>query len=101
MKGDTDFECKDIKSKTGCGELKPEDLYNTKNLGNFCLPKSLDDLPEKYQKGWEAAWSSFQSSAGGQYVTDITDNQDAIGVSIVMSVVYSLVFIYFMSAYAE
>lgn len=76
-----------------------EAQYNTKEVIGYCFPTG--DLPEEFKAGWKAAKDAFLQNPIGSYFNDLYLSSNAIFISFGMSVVYSFVFIYLMSAFAE
>jgi len=96
------LECKPTKEVANCNDPKIlSAIYNTKNVLDYCFPASVDDLPKSFQNGWKAALKAFTSSSVGKNFNDMYLSSRAMYSSIGMGVVYSFVFIYLMSFFAE
>jgi hypothetical protein len=67
----------------------------------LCFPQSEEDLPDTFKANWAAFKKAFQSNKAGSMVYDLYLSSRAIYISIGLSFVYSLLFIYLMSAFAE
>lgn len=76
-------------------------MYPTKNVLNYCFPSSTKELPPKFKEGWVQAKQAFLQNPVGTYFNDLYLSSRAIYISFGMSVVYSFIFIYLMSAFAE
>ena len=101
-KGDTTIDCKPTKSVKKCDD--PEiikNLYKTKSVMDYCFPASKADLPPSFVDGWAAALKSFSQSSIGKNFNDMYLSSRAMYCSIAMGVVYSFIFIYLMSFFAE
>ena len=72
--------------------------FDTSDVFNFCFPKiesgQVKEAVEKI-KDW------MRSSSNGKYVYDLYLSSRAIYISCAMSLVYSFLYIYLMSAFAE
>ena len=101
MKADSKLECAKESDSPLCKENKDGKIYNTRGVLNYCFPRSTDDLPASFKAGWKMALNSFKDSKGGAYFNDLYLSSRAIYASIGMSVIYSFVFIFVMSAFAE
>ena len=94
--GKTTTKVTDINTSTIIGNL-----YNTVDFMNYCLPASTDDLPSSFKTGYKLALDSFKTSSIGSYFNDMYLASKAIYASILMGLVYSIGYIYLMSAFAE
>lgn len=65
---------------------------------NICFPTTI---PAAAQPTFDAINSLLTESSAGAYVNDINIASKAIKISVLMGLVYSLLFIYFMSAFGE
>lgn len=95
------LECFDLTSKTNCDILSSDQYYNSRDILGICFPQSKDDLPESLKENWASFKEAFKSNKAGSMVYDLYLSSRAIYISIGLSFVYSLLFIYLMSAYAE
>lgn len=68
------------------------------SIMNICIPT---DIPDSAKPTFDAIKSIFTESAAGAAVNDLDIASKAIKISIAMGLVYCLVFIYMMSAFAE
>jgi len=76
-------------------------MYSTINVGDYCLPTKVSDLPKNDQKGYYAVKKNFLNSKAGSFFMDMYLSSRAIYISMAMSIVYSVIFIYLMSWFAE
>jgi len=65
---------------------------------NICIPTNI---PPAAKPTFDALKAWFAQSSAGSFVNDLNVTSQAVNVSIVMAVVYSLFFIYFMSYFGE
>lgn len=102
QKGDTALDCKPTGSVKKCDDKKIiANLYNTRNVMDYCFPASVSALPDNFKDGWKAALKSFSQSSVGKNFHDMYLSSRAMYTSIGMGVVYSFIFIYLMSFFAE
>lgn len=90
-----------MKEKTNCDTLSNDQYYNSRDLMGLCFPKSKADLPDRLKTNWVAFKEAFKTNKAGSMVYDLYLSSRAIYISIGLSFVYSLLFIYLMSAFAE
>ena len=74
------------------------EFYPSSLVVNICIPSSI---PSSIQAGIDVFMDMFNSSLAGKYVMDLWYSSTSCYVSIALSVVYSLIYIYLMSAFAE
>jgi hypothetical protein len=92
--------CKSPKNKPGiCNSIKK--TYKTIDALDFCLPTSTKGFKEVDKKGIAAVKQNFMSSKAGSVALDLYKSSRAIYWSMAMSIVYSIIFIYLMSKFAE
>ena len=65
---------------------------------NICIPS---EVPSAISVGYEIFKDMFDSSAAGKYVYDLYLSSTSCYLSIFLGVVYSFIYIYLMSAFAE
>lgn len=98
-----DVDCKtapNVKNlKTKCSSSMH--MFPTRDIGDYCLPKSVNDLKAEDKAGFEAVKKNFFSTKAGSLFVDMYLSSRAIYISMAMSIVYSLVFIYLLSWFAE
>lgn len=80
--------------------------YDTKEVLGYCFPTGLESLASSpnfkdFAEHWEAAKKEFLNNPIGKYFNDLYLASTAIYASFGMSIVYSFVFIYLMSFFAE
>jgi len=75
--------------------------YNTKQVIGYCFPASKRALPDEMKAGWNAALAAFMQNPIGKYFNDLYLSSRAIYWSMAMGMVYSFIYIYVMSAFAE
>ncbi len=75
--------------------------YATHAVGPFCLPTSYSSLPPKAKDGINIVKKQIMSGQSGKTITNMVNAKSAILISFVMGFVYSLIFLYLMSAFAE
>jgi hypothetical protein len=88
----------DCKPTSTVKECKLNDPYPTTDVVGICIPAKAN---ENIQKKWHVIKTKLQDSAAGQYANDLYLSSTSCYISIAMSVVYCLVYIYLMSAFAE
>lgn len=88
----------DCKPTETVKECKPKEAYKSKTVVNVCMPT---EVPDSIKEGLKVMKSVFDDSSAGKYVNDLYNSSTACYLSIVMSVVYCLAYIYLMSAFAE
>jgi hypothetical protein len=102
QKGDTALDCKPTSSVKNCNDPKIiSSIYNTKDVLDYCFPASIDALPDSFKEGWNSALKTFTQSSVGKNFNDMYLSSRAMYTSIGMGVVYSFIFIYLMSFFAE
>ena len=74
------------------------DHYNSKQVVNICFPT---EAPESIKAGFKKMKAVFENSSAGKYVNDLYLSSTSCYISIGMSVVYCLVYIFLMSMFAE
>ena len=95
----TAINCIPSGSVSSCADLKP---YATTTILTYCFPVVSDpSFPEDFKTGWKLAMDQFKSSQPGSSLEDLYLSSTAIFASIGMGVVYSFIFIYIMSLFAE
>jgi hypothetical protein len=72
--------------------------YPSKKVVNICFPTKT---PESIKKGFQMMKTQLENSSAGKYINDLYLSSTSIYISIGMSVIYSLAFIFLMSAFAE
>jgi hypothetical protein len=90
-------DCKDNSKVTCAGSHG----YNSIDVMDYCIPKNVDSLTEAQQAGVKLVYEEFKKSGGGKIIMDLYYSSTAIYVSFGLSFVWSLIFIYLMSAFAE
>lgn len=75
--------------------------YDTKAVLNYCFPASAGALSDNAKAIWLQAKAEFLNNPVGKYFNDLYLSSTSIYISFFMSVIYSFVFIYLMSAFAE
>jgi len=75
--------------------------YDTISLLDYCFPSSKEELPEAFKVGWTNAKKAFFENPVGVYFNDIIIAKKAVYISLATSIIYSFIFIYLMSAFAE
>jgi len=95
----TKENCRASKKGVKCAGISNK--YETINVGDYCLPTTVKDLKPKEQAGYKAVKANFLNSKAGSVVMDMYLSSRAIYISMAMSIIYSIVFIYLMSWFAE
>jgi hypothetical protein len=93
------IECKTTSKVSDCNGKHRR--YNTKEVIGYCFPKSGKALPDSMHAGWAAAKEAFLSNPIGKYFNDMYLSSRAIYMSCGMALVYALIYIKIMSAFAE
>lgn len=75
--------------------------YNTVDLMDYCIPQGVDVLPEADKEGYKAAKKALLDSDAGSYLLDIYKCSDAVYTCCALAFVWSLTYIFLMSAFAE
>jgi len=75
-------------------------FVETKSVMGICIPRSIDSIPGG-QDALDQILAVFDSSSAGASVNDVQKASKALNVSLLLSVVWCLVFIYLMSFMAE
>jgi len=68
---------------------------------DFCLPSNRESLPDNAKAGFDMLMKQLKETPGASYIEDIKKSSQAIYYSFATSIIYSFVFIYLMSAFAE
>lgn len=76
-------------------------VYNGNDLMNYCIPKDLKKLGPALQTGVNSVKAALLQNPAGKYFNDMYLSSRAIYASFGMGVVYCLIYIYLMSAFAE
>ena len=74
------------------------DPYNSKQVVNICFPT---EAPDSIKAGFKQMKAVFENSSAGKYVNDLYLSSTSCYISIGMSVIYCLLYIFLMSAFAE
>uniref|UniRef100_A0A7S3N2V9 Choline transporter-like protein n=1 Tax=Strombidium inclinatum TaxID=197538 RepID=A0A7S3N2V9_9SPIT len=94
-------DCKTTSHVKACA-FRKDQRYDSKPSGmGFCVPVSIDALPDNFKEGWRNAMDVFQQSSVGRYFNDMYLSSRAIYWSMAMAFVYCFIYIYLMSAFAE
>ena len=75
--------------------------YTTSLVMGYCFPSHFETMPADFKLGWAKTKEAFLSNPTGAYFNDLYLSSRAIYWSCGMSVIYSFIFIYLMSAFAE
>jgi hypothetical protein len=75
--------------------------YDTVTIGGYCFPKSVDDLPQAAQEGWNKVIDQFKNSQAGKTLNDLKITKVAVLTCLGMGFVYSTLYIYAMSRFAD
>ena len=73
--------------------------YNTKKVLGYCFPTV--DLDPQLKAGWKAAKNAFLANPIGKYFNDMYLYSTAMFISVGMSLVYTILYILILSAFAE
>ena len=68
---------------------------------NLCIPDGIDNIPSGVKTGLTSLKQQLIASGPGQFLNDIYLSSGAISISIVISLIYTILFIYLLSAFAE
>jgi hypothetical protein len=90
-----EVECKATAVVPDC---KPTEPYPSKTIVNICFPT---EVTESMREGLDKVKSVFENSSAGEYANDLFVSSTSCYISIAMSIVYCLAYIYLMSAFAE
>ena len=74
--------------------------YGTIKVMNYCIPNPKE-LSEAQMVGYNALKSALLNNAAGRNIQDLYKSSRAIFISMAMSIVYCVAFIYLMSSFAE
>lgn len=96
-KNNDTLDCKTTSHVAAC----PKAHYSTRDVVNYCFPASTSELPDSFKEGWKLAFQTFMQNPVGKYFNDMYLSSRAIYWSFALGVVYSFIFIYLMSAFAE
>lgn len=88
-KSNANYKCEDHKS------------YPTKDVFDFCLPTSKEDLPKADQEGFDYLQKWLKNSRAGSFYEDLYKSSTSIYVSMALALVWCIVYIYLMSWFAE
>ena len=91
-------DCKTTEAVASCPE-SGEFLIETRSIMGICIP-SIDDIPGGTET-LESLLSVFEQSSAGTAVNDVVKASKAVNISLGLSVVWCIVFIYLMSLFAE
>lgn len=75
--------------------------YESYDVMDYCLPKNTDALSEGEKAGLKMVFDEFKKSGSGKMIMDLYYSSTAIYISFGLSFVWSLIFIYIMSIFAE
>lgn len=95
----TKIECHPSSHVADCNKKEILDnLYNSREVANICIPKSV---PESLKEGLAAFKAMLMNSSAGRYLEDLYLSSRAIYASFGLGLVWCIIFIYLMSAFAE
>jgi hypothetical protein len=100
MNDTTPIECKTTSKVSKCNDPSLQ-RYNTKQVIGYCFPASTKALPSSMRLGWAQAKASFLANPVGKYFNDMYLSSRAIYWSCGMGLIYCLIYIKIMSAFAE
>ena len=75
--------------------------YKTYDVFDYCIPASKDAVSPTEWKAYELAKAELKESSAGSFFTDLYNASTAIYVCMGLSLVWSLIFIYLLSWFAE
>lgn len=101
-KDDQNLECHSTIFVPNCDDDQVRQMmYETRTLAGYCVPKHLDDMNDEFKAGWEQVQTTFKNSQAGQFFNDLQISKKAIFASLVLGFVYSTLYIYAMSNFAN
>jgi hypothetical protein len=75
--------------------------YATKAFGAYCFPENVDDLPAPLKDGWNKFLTKIKDSQVGKSINDVKIAKISMSVCLGLSAVYSIIYIYMMSRFAD
>jgi hypothetical protein len=85
-------------TKISCSDRAP---YVTYDLVDYCIPTGHASLSDDEKKGVKLVLEAFQQSGTGKIFMDLYNSSTAIYICFGLSFVWSIIFIYIMSLFAE
>lgn len=96
------IDCKPTTLVSDCTDPMLEEYsYDTINIAGYCFPMHIDQLPEQFKGNWNSAVQTLKTSQAGQLLNDLQITKNAVFISLGLSLVYSIIFIYMMSNFAN
>ena len=96
------IECSPTSEVPDCNSASVTSMqYDTVGVAGYCFPKDIDELPAEYRQGWDNVINQFKESQAGQTFNDLQVTKTAVFVCLGMAFVYSILYIYAMSRFAN
>jgi len=75
--------------------------YATKDFFGYCLPTNVKDLSAPQQAAYKAIKADLLNNEVGALFTNMSKAKDSIYIGMVFAIIWSILFIYLISAFAE
>lgn len=96
------IDCKTTTAVPDCNSASiKEKEYETLDVAGYCIPKSVDTLPEAYRSGWDNVEQKFKESQAGKMINDIKIAKTGVFICLGLGFVYSILYIYALSRFAN